>query len=121
MGLGKVCLSPNHRTNPGSIRRAAKSSTSSGSKVWLQNMVVAALGCYGPFLGAVGVLLARAGEKCRAFLRKVSWHASPATSVSPEEKPGQDCCVTLGEIGSGICSSWGIFGKHISIFNLHQV
>lgn len=33
----------------------------------------------------------------------------------------QDCCVTRGETGPDICSSLGIFRKHIFVFSLHQI
>lgn len=129
MGLRKVCLPSNHRTIPGSTRRAAESRSSltqdgasSGSKTWLQSVVSGTLGCFRLFLCAVGVLFATTSEGCRALLRKVSWHTSPAIPVSPEEKPGQDYdCVTKGETGSDICNGLGIFGKRISIFNSHQI
>lgn len=119
MGLGKVCPKPQNNSRQHQERHWEPHKPNSGwCKFWLQKVVIAALGC---FLGAVGVLLANADEECRAFLRKVSWHVSPAVSVRPEEKPRQDYCVTRGEVGSGICSSQCIFGKHISIFNLHQI
>lgn len=128
MGLGKVCLRPNHRTIPGGIRRAAESRSSltqdgdsSGSRTWLRSMVSGTLGCFRPFPCAVGVLFANISEGCRAFLRKVSRHTSPAIPVSPEEKPRQDYCVTKGETGSDIRNGLGIFGKHITIFNSHQI
>lgn len=35
--------------------------------------------------------------------------------------PRQDCCVIRGETGPDICSSLGIFRKHIFIFSLHQI
>lgn len=70
---------------------------------------------------AVGVLVANATEKYRAFLRKIPWHVSPAISMNSEEKPKQDYCIIKGETGPDICSSSIIFGKHIFIFNLHQI
>ena len=84
-------------------------------------MVNVTLGCFRLLLCAVGVLVANATEKCRAFLRKIPWHVSPAIPVNPEEKPKQDYCITKGETGPDICSSSIIFGKHIFIFNLHQI
>ena len=84
-------------------------------------MVNVTLECFRFFFCALSILVANASEDHRAFLRNVSWHMSPAIPVNPEEKPRQDYCITEGEAGPDICSSLSIFGKHIFIFNLHQL
>lgn len=49
--------------------------------------------------------------RVQGLSRKVPWPVSPALPGHPEEKPGEDYCVTRGDTGSHICSSPGIFGN----------
>lgn len=113
-------FAPNHRII---IRRATESHTNltqDGASSGFRRWSLLLLGALGFFLVQWVYCLPMLERNAGLFLG-VSRHVSPAVSVSPEEKPRQDYCVTKGEIGLGICSSQCIFGKHISIFNLHQI
>lgn len=61
--------------------------------------------------------------RVQGLSRKVPWPVSPALPGHPEEKPGEDDCVTRGDTGSDICSSPGISGNTFlsSIYTRPQV